>query len=192
MKKAIFLDRDGVINENVSDLAKPEQFKLIPDVPDAIKRINASGYLAVVVTNQPGIAKGFCSFKDMEKIHDKMNRLLKEKGAHIDALYMCPHHPEKGHLGEIEGLKTDCECRKPKPGLILRAAKDLGIDLHASWMIGDSFTDILAGKSAGTKTILLSNGGGCGSMEEKGLAGVKPDYLCEDLSHALNVILSNK
>jgi histidinol-phosphate phosphatase family protein len=192
MKKAVFLDRDGVINENVSDLAKPEQFRLNPDVPAAIKKINASGYLVVVVTNQPGIAKGFCSYKEVEKIHDKMNGLLGERGAHIDALYMCPHHPEKGHCGEIEELKIDCECRKPKPGLIHAAAKDLDIDLHRSWVIGDSLTDIAAGKKAGTKTILLSNGGGCGSREEKRLAGEKPDFLCADLAHALKIILPNK
>jgi D-glycero-D-manno-heptose 1,7-bisphosphate phosphatase len=192
MKKAVFFDRDGVINENVPDITKPAQFRLIPGVPAAIKRLNASGYLVVVVTNQPVIAKGLCSFEDVEKIHDKMNRLLKDGGAHIDALYVCPHHPEKGHPGEIKELKIDCECRKPKPALILRAAKDLDIDLHGSWVIGDSLTDVAAGRNAGTNTILLSNGGGCGSLEEKKLAGVKPDHLCADLSQALKVISSNK
>ena len=192
MKKAIFLDRDGVINENVPSLTKPEQFRLIHDVSASIKRFNETGYLVVVVTNQPGIAKGFSSFKDMEKIHAKMNGLLKEGGAHIDALYLCPHHPEKGHPGEIEELKIDCECRKPKPGLILRAAKDLDIDLHGSWIIGDSLTDVAAGKNAGLKTILLSNGGNCGSREEKKLVDVKPDHLCANISQALKIILPNK
>jgi histidinol-phosphate phosphatase family protein len=192
MKRAIFLDRDGVINENVPDLTKAEQFRMFPGVAGAIKRLNTSGYLVVVVTNQPGIAKGFISIKSMEKIHDKMNRLLQEEGAYIDALYVCPHHPEKGHPGEIGELKIGCECRKPKPGLILRAAKDLGIDLHASWTIGDSLTDIVAGKEAGTKTILVSNGGGCGSREEKKIKDVRPDNLCSDLSQALKIIMSNK
>jgi len=185
MKKAVFLDRDGVINENVEDLTKPEQLVIMKGAAEAIKRINDSGYLAVVVTNQPIIAKGFCTFKDMGRIHSRLKELLARKGARIDAIYVCPHHPEKGFEGEVKELKTDCKCRKPKPGLLLQAAKDMGIDLKKSWMVGDSYTDIAAGKKAGTGTVYLSSG----SRVEEDLKKVNPDFSVKTLPEAVELIL---
>ena len=118
--------------------------------------INNSGYLCIVVTNQPVIARGDILEEELENIHNKMETLLGEKGAYIDKIYYCPHHPDKGFEGERKELKIICDCRKPKPGMLLQAAKDFNIDLSNSWMIGDSENDILAGKNAGCKTGLVS------------------------------------
>ena len=154
-QKAIFLDRDGTINKYVGFLSNPEQFELIPGVADAVKMINKSGYLAIVVTNQPVIARGECTWEELRAIHDKMETELGKDGAFIDAIYVCPHHPDKGFEGERPEYKKDCDCRKPKPGLILQAAQDLNIDLSLSYMIGDSERDIEAGRSVGCRDSFL-------------------------------------
>ena len=151
-QKAIFLDRDGTINKYIGFLRKIDDFELIDGVAEAIGIINQSGYLAIVVTNQPVIARGEVSFDDLDNIHNKMETLLGREGAYIDAIYYCPHHPHSGYEGEIKELKIDCECRKPKPGMLLKAAKDYNIDLSQSWMIGDGENDIIAGNRAGCKT----------------------------------------
>jgi len=156
-QKAIFLDRDGTINRYVGFLRNIEDFELIEGVSEAISMINQSAYLTVVVTNQPVIARGEVTVDELAEIHHKMETLLGKDGAYIDDLYYCPHHPHKGYEGEIESLKIDCECRKPKPGMLLQAAKDHHIVLSDSWMIGDSENDILAGKAAGCKTALIGN-----------------------------------
>lgn len=158
-QKAIFLDRDGTINKYVGFLRSPEEMELIDDTAEAIKRINASGYLAIVVTNQPIIARGEVTRDELTEIHNKMETLLGKEGAYIDGLYFCPHHPHKGYEGEVVELKIDCECRKPKPGMLLQAAKDFNINLEDSWMIGDSDSDVVAGKAAGCKTIKIEEGG---------------------------------
>lgn len=157
-QKAIFLDRDGTINKYVGFLRDINQFELIEGVSEAIKRINASGYLCIVITNQPIIARGEVTVSQLDKIHDKMETLLGFEGAYIDGLYYCPHHPHKGFEGEIVKLKYDCECRKPKPGMLLKAAEDFNIDLSGSWMIGDGENDIKAGANAGCKTCLIGEG----------------------------------
>lgn len=157
-QKAVFLDRDGTINKYVGFLRNIDDFELIDGVSDAIKAINSSGYLAIVVTNQPVLARGEVSFKELNEIHNKMETLLGLHGAYLDGIYYCPHHPHKGYDGEIEKLKIECECRKPKPGMLLQAARDFNIDLSQSWMIGDSENDILAGIAAGCKTGLIGNG----------------------------------
>ena len=150
-QKAIFLDRDGTINKYVGFLRKPEEFELAENSAEAIKKINSSGYLAVVITNQPVIARGETTYEELEEIHNKMETLLGGEGAYLDAIYFCPHHPHKGYEGEIPELKLDCDCRKPKPGMLLKAAKDLNIDLSQSYMIGDSDIDVEAGVNAGCK-----------------------------------------
>ena len=155
-RKAIFLDRDGTINENMDIHPSVENFCLLPGAADAIRKINETHYLAVVVTNQPMIAKGFLTFPELEKIHKKMETLLGNERAYLDRIYFCPHHPEKGFAGELPVLKVDCDCRKPKPGMLLQAARDLNIDLSNSWMIGDSLSDIEAGRRAGCNAILLN------------------------------------
>lgn len=148
-QKAIFLDRDGTINKMVGFVTKPEQFELIEGAAEAIKAINKSGYLAIVVTNQPVIARGDCTFEELQTIHDKMETELGKVGAFVDAIYVCPHHTDKGFEGERPEYKCNCDCRKPKPGLLLQAAKDFNIDMSESYMIGDSHRDVEAGENAG-------------------------------------------
>lgn len=157
-QKAIFLDRDGTINRYVGFLRKIDAFELIDGVADAVRTINASGYLAIVVTNQPVIARGEVSFEELEEIHQKMETLLGKEGAYLDGIYFCPHHPDKGYEGERPELKFDCECRKPKPGMLLKAAKEFHIDLAKSWMVGDGKYDIKAGQNAGCQTALIGKG----------------------------------
>ena len=156
-QKAVFIDRDGTINKYVGFLRDIDEFELLDGVADAIKKINASGYLAIVVTNQPVIARGEVSFEELERIHNKMETLLGKEGAYLDAIYFCPHHPHKGYEGERPELKFDCNCRKPKPGMLLKAAQDFNIDLAQSWMIGDGENDIRAGQNAGCRTALIGN-----------------------------------
>lgn len=154
-QKAIFLDRDGTINKHVGFLSNIDDFELLPDVAKAIRAINESGFLAIVVTNQPVIARGETTFDELDLIHSKMETLLGQEGAYLNAIYFCPHHPDKGFEGEVPELKIVCDCRKPKPGLLLQAAKDFNIDLSQSWMIGDRGEDVKAGIAAGCKTVLL-------------------------------------
>lgn len=156
-QKAIFLDRDGTINKHVGFINNADQFQILSDVTSAIKKINDSGFLAIVVTNQPVIARGEATFADIEEIHNKLETLLGLEGAYIDAIYFCPHHPHSGYEGEVKELKIECDCRKPNPGMLYDAASDFNIDLEHSWMIGDSSNDIFAGKNAGCKTGFIGN-----------------------------------
>lgn len=176
-QKAIFLDRDGTINKYVGFLTNIDDFELIDGVSEAIKRINSSGYLAIVVTNQPVIARGEVSFDELELIHNKMETLLGKEGAYLDAVYYCPHHPHKGYEGEIPKLKIECECRKPKPGMLLKAAIDFNIDLTRSWMIGDGENDIKAGNAAGCRTVLLGEDNNCNNITARDLR----DAICKIL-----------
>ena len=154
-QKAVFLDRDGTINKYVGFLRDIDDFELLPGVAEAVKLINACGYLAIVVTNQPVIARGEVTVPQLQEIHNKMETLLGAEGAYLDAIYYCPHHPHKGYEGEVPELKIDCDCRKPKPGMLLKAAEEFNIDLSQSWMIGDGENDIKAGKAAGCRTALI-------------------------------------
>ena len=156
-QKAIFLDRDGTINRHVGFLRNIYEMDLLPGSAEAIRKINQSGYLAILVTNQPVIARGEVTVGQLREIHNKLETLLGREGAYLDAIYYCPHHPDKGFEGEIPELKIDCDCRKPKPGMLLKAAEDYNIDLAASWMVGDSESDIKAGIAAGCKTALVEN-----------------------------------
>ena len=150
-QRAVFLDRDGTLNKYVGFLRDINDFELLDGVTDAIKAINNSGYLAIVITNQPVIARGEVTVSQLEEIHNKMETLLGLEGSYIDAIYYCPHHPHKGYEGEIPELKFDCDCRKPKPGMLIQAAEDFNIDLSNSWMVGDSENDIQCGLNAGCK-----------------------------------------
>lgn len=159
-QKAIFLDRDGTINHYVGFLHHVDEFELAEDSAEAIKKINSSGYLAIAITNQPVIARGETTYEELDDIHNKMETLLGQQGAYLDAIYFCPHHPHKGYEGEVPELKIDCDCRKPKPGMFLKAAEDYNIDLSQSYMIGDSDIDIQAGINAGCKqSIKIEEGG---------------------------------
>lgn len=154
-QKAIFLDRDGTINQYVGFLRDIHEFELIEGVANAIKLINQSEYLAIVVTNQPVIARGDVSWEELNEIHRKMATLLGKEGAYVDGIYICPHHPDKGFEGERPEYKINCSCRKPKPGLLLQAAKDFNIDLSKSYMIGDSENDVATGEAVGCMDSIL-------------------------------------
>ncbi len=171
-QKAIFLDRDGTINKYVGFLRNIDDFELIEGVSEAIKHINQSGYLAIVVTNQPVIARGEVTWEELHEIHKKMETLLGKDGAYIDGIYICPHHPDKGFEGERLEYKFDCDCRKPKPGLLLQAAKVFNIELSQSIMIGDSERDIEAGKNAGCRDSLMIS-----SNKENCLSALIKNYL---------------
>lgn len=157
-QRAIFLDRDGTINRHVGFLRDIKDFVLLDDIAAAIRKINKSGYLAIVVTNQPVIARGEVTWEELDEIHKKMETLLGREGAYVDDIFVCPHHPDKGFPGERLEYKQVCSCRKPKPGLLYQAAEKYNIDLSNSWMIGDSPTDSAAGQAAGCQVIELHNG----------------------------------
>lgn len=156
-QKAVFLDRDGTINEYCGFITKPDQIMLLPGAAKAIRQINKSEFLAIVISNQPVIARGECTFEELSEIHNQLETLLGEQGAYLDAIYYCPHHPDGGFPAERPELKIDCDCRKPKPGLILQAARDYHIDVSRSYMVGDSVIDVLAGHAAGCKAVLLGD-----------------------------------
>jgi D,D-heptose 1,7-bisphosphate phosphatase len=143
-QRAVFLDRDGTLIREVSahGLRHIDELELLPGVPEAVHELNHAGLRAILVTNQPVIAKGFCTEADLRQIHNKLETLLGREHAFLDRIYYCPHHPERGFPGERVDLKIDCECRKPKPGMIRQAQRDLNIDLAQSWLIGDTTTDI--------------------------------------------------
>ncbi|MDR0312076.1 MAG: HAD-IIIA family hydrolase [Treponema sp.] len=157
-QKAVFLDRDGTINTFIINkfITRPEDFELIDGVAEAIKKINSLGYLAIVITNQPIIARGEVDFQTLSLIHNKMETELGKQGAYIDDLFYCPHHPDKGFPGELPEYKIECDCRKPKPGMILQAAKKYNIDLSKSYMVGDDMRDIKAGIAAGCIPVFLT------------------------------------
>ncbi len=191
--KAIFLDRDGVINELVyypeqGVIDSPftaEQFRLLPGVAEAINKFHEVGYKVIVISNQPGIAKGHMSRQTFEEIREKMRGGLALKEAFSDGEYYCFHHPE----AKVESLWVNCKCRKPKPGLILQATEEMKVNLSESWMIGDSLTDIKAGKSAGCKTILLGRMKCelCHPMDEM---DARPDFVLPNLLEAAQLIVS--
>lgn len=185
-QRAIFLDRDGTINVHKGFLDRADRFTLLDHVSEAIKKINASRYLAIVATNQPVIARGECTYDELEQIHMKMETDLGRQGAYIDDLFFCPHHPHKGYAGEVLELKFDCECRKPKIGMLMEAAEKYNIDLHESWYIGDTTTDIQTGINAGMDTILVRTG----EAGKDGRYPVKADHEVDDLLEAVDLILN--
>lgn len=156
MKKCVFLDRDGNINVEKDYLHKVEEFEFIDGAREAIKLFNDLGYLVVVVTNQSGVARGYYDESSVKTLHDYLQKEVEKIGGHIDGFYYCPHHPEKG-IGEY---KLDCSCRKPEPGMFLKAQKDLDIDFLSSIMVGDKISDIKAGENLGMRSILVRTGHG--------------------------------
>jgi mannose-1-phosphate guanylyltransferase / phosphomannomutase len=186
-RPAVFLDRDGVINKEVSHLSKPAQMELIPGAAESIQRLNEAGYLVIVVTNQPVVARGECSLDGLRLIHNKMETLLGRKHAWIDALYFCPHHPEKGFAGEVSELKFDCTCRKPKTGMFDQAVRDWNISLAGSYCVGDSRRDIVAARRVGVVPIGVRTGSACRDCD----ALDSPDLVVEDLKEAVEIILAS-
>jgi len=183
-RPAVFLDRDGTINEEVSYITRPEQLKLLPGASEAVRMMRAAGYRIVVVTNQPVIARGDCSTAELLRIHDHMEMELSREGAFLDGIYYCPHHPDKGFAGERAELKMECECRKPGGGMIRRAALELNLDLTASWLIGDRTGDIQTARNCGIRSILLRTGNG-GTDQRYAAA---PDHIFDDLLAAAHLI----
>lgn len=188
-EKAVFLDRDGVLNptwgkdlyNNPDSPLRFEDYSIFPFVPIAIKRINELGYLAIIVTNQPAYAKGKMTLTDL----NKMNQLLRDEvlkaSGRIEKIYACLHHPDPKQV-VIKSLLADCDCRKPKPGMLFQAAKEFGIDLQKSWMIGDTWKDIEAGQAAGCRTVLVRN-----EIDNRGKK-IKPNFIAENLLEAVKII----
>jgi D-glycero-D-manno-heptose 1,7-bisphosphate phosphatase len=181
--RAVFMDRDGTINEEVGFLSRMEQLRIYPQAYEAIRLINASGMKAVVVTNQSGIARGYFTEDFVRSVHDRINELIGAEGARIDGFYVCPHHPIYGN-----GIyKQRCPCRKPEPGLFLQAAEELHIDLTRSYMIGDMLKDIEAGKKAGVRGILVKTGYGINIVRTD-----MPAYIAEDILDAVKWIMRDR
>lgn len=185
LQKCIFLDRDGTINKYIGFLKRKEDLELLPNTVNAIKKINNSEYLCIVITNQPVIARGEVTFSELENIHKHLETLLGNEGCFVDDIYYCPHHPDKGYPGEIPELKIDCDCRKPKTGLLLKAAERYNIDLNNSYIIGDSTLDIMLGKNANMASVLVLTGQ---AGQDKKYA-VEPDMVASDLDEAVSRIL---
>lgn len=187
-QKCIFLDRDGTLNVHKGFLKNADDLQLLPGVSEAIKQTNESEYLAIVATNQPVIARGECSFEELDNIHMKLETELGKTGAFLNDIYFCPHHPHKGYEGEILELKFDCDCRKPKIGMLTKAAEQYNINLSDSWYVGDTTMDIKTGINAGMHTVLVQTG----ESGKDGKYNVCADYIATDFIDAVNFILSYK
>lgn len=183
-QRAIFLDRDGTINRKNGLVYQEDQFELEPCAVEAIRAINSSGYLAIVVTNQPVVARGLCQIEDVERIHRKMETLLGQEGVYLDDICYCPHHPDKGYPEENPAYKIPCHCRKPDIGMLEDCVRKYNIDLAASWVVGDTTVDIQTGKNAGTKTALVLTG----DAGKDGKYHVQPDLVAKDLLEAIKEI----
>ena len=187
-QKAVFLDRDGTINYLKGFLKNSDDFELIQGVADAIRILNQSSFLVIVATNQPVIARGDCTLEELNNIHKKMETELGKDGAYVNDIFFCPHHPHKGYKGEIVELKINCDCRKPKIGMLLKAAEKYNIDLSKSWFVGDTTMDVQTGINAGMKTVLVKTGEGGTDKKFKVLpTAVKPNLL-----EAVKYILRNE
>lgn len=184
-QKCVFLDRDGTINQFCGLLNKEEQLILEEGAADAIRMLNKSEFLVIVVTNQPVVARGLCSIEDVKRIHRKLQVLLGEQGAYLDDIVFCPHHPDKGFPEEDPAYKIPCDCRKPSIGMLVKMSEKYNIDLADSYMVGDSTVDIQTGQNAGTRTILLRTGQG----GQDGSYSVTPDFAVDDLRAAVEIIL---
>jgi D-glycero-D-manno-heptose 1,7-bisphosphate phosphatase len=187
---AVFLDRDGVLIEDREVLTRPDEIRVLPGVAEGLRRLKAAGFALIVITNQAVVARGRITEEQLGEIHAEMRRLLERAGAPpLDAIYYCPHHPEAA----LPEYRTACQCRKPRPGLILRAAVERDLDLPRSVLVGDRITDIIAGQRAGCRTVLVESAATGAPpivtlepMDES----LRPDYVCSDLVAAADWIRS--
>lgn len=185
LRPAIFLDRDGTLNTDVGYLHRLDQIELFPWTADSLRLLKRAGFALVVVTNQAGIARGLIDEGFVERAHEEMERRLASVGAGLDGYYYCPHHP----LGSVERFRGECRCRKPQPGMIQDAVRDLGLDPTRSWVIGDKWLDVQLGQAVGARSILVRTGWGA-EEERRRPAGQQVDAICDNLIEATSLILS--
>ena len=183
-RPAVFLDRDGTINEEVPYLSRPEQLKILPGTAEAIRLLHSAGFRIPVITNQPVVARGGCTIEGLHRIHNHLEKELSREGAFLDGIFYCPHHPHKGFDGERADLKTECECRKPRTGMVLRATEALNLDLAGSWLIGDRTSDVETARNCGIHSVLLRTG--IGGSDQRYPA--PPDYVFDSLLEAARFI----
>lgn len=189
MRRAVFIDRDGTISEEVGYINHPSRFRLFPYAAAAIKHLNENGWLAILVTNQAGVARGYFSENMIKTVHSTMSADLENNGAKLDAIYYCAHHPSVGE----PPYRFDCDCRKPKPGLVSRAALDFAINLDESWMVGDRYSDIELARNAGLKSAFVLSGYGRGEWEHQRVNwNQQPDLVAENLLEAVQMIVLEK
>ena len=188
-RPAVFIDRDGTISEEVGYVNHPSRFRLFPYAASAIKLLNDQGWLAIVITNQAGVARGYFSESMIATVHDNLMRELRDQDARVDAIYYCAHHPTVGE----PPYRLECDCRKPKPGLITRAARDQDIAIEQSWMIGDRYGDIELARNAGVRSAFVLSGYGRGEWEnQSSLWKHQPDLVAENLLEAVESILRSE
>ena len=186
LRPAVFLDRDGTINEQMGYINHISRFQMLPGAADAIRRLNEAEIPVVVVTNQSGLARGYFPAELLTAVHEKMVALLAEDGAHVDGIYVCPHHPE----AKKEEYRLNCNCRKPKPGLLLLAAAEMGLDLARSVVVGDRWSDLKTAKAVGALPVLVLTGYGRGDAQYIGpTQEVQPAFVGVDLAEAVQWIL---
>jgi D-glycero-D-manno-heptose 1,7-bisphosphate phosphatase len=185
-RPAVFIDRDGTLTEEVGYVNHPSRLRILPRSGAAVRRLNAAGIAVVVVTNQAGIARGYFSPELLAAVHAAMVAQLKDEGAHLDGVYVCPHHPTEGE----PPYRSICDCRKPKPGLLLRAAADLGLDLGCSTLVGDKGSDLVAARAVGARSVLVLTGYGLGEWEyRRSVLPVQPDHVADDLLGAADWVI---
>lgn len=188
-RRAIIMDRDGTVCEEVGYVNHVDRVRLLPQSADAIRAANGAGFQTVIVTNQAGVARGYFAESLVDEVHDRVRELLAGEGARVDGIYYCPHHPDVGG----PAYRKSCDCRKPLPGMLLRARDEMGIDLEASYMVGDSVKDLAAGHAAGTTTVLVLTGYGRGELEHHAHAwSVRPHHVAADLKDAVTWILERE
>ena len=187
-RPAVFIDRDGTISEEVGYVNHPSRFRVFPYAAEAIRILNEIGWLAIVITNQAGVARGYFSEDVILKIHEQLRGDLQNGGAQLDAIYYCAHHPSVGE----PPYRLDCDCRKPKPGLIQQAARDFDIDIAASWMAGDRYSDVELARNAGLRSAFVLSGYGRGEWEYQSENWkYQPDMVCENLLEAVKSIVNH-
>lgn len=187
-KPAVFIDRDGTINEEMGYINHVSRLRVLPGSADAIRRLNENGVAAVVISNQSGVARGYFPEELVKQVNARLAEILTESGARLDGIYYCPHHPK----GEVEEYRKACDCRKPKTGLIDQAVEELGLDLSRSYVVGDRHADIQIAHNAGAKGILVLTGYGRGEWEnESEKWEVRPSHVCDDLAAAVDWVLED-
>lgn len=189
MNRAIFIDRDGTLNEEVGYIDRPARLRLFPFAAEAVRLINAAGWRAILVTNQSGVARGYLSEERLAELHEHLAAALAGEGARLDAIYYCPHHPTEG----LPPYRQDCDCRKPKPGLLTRAAQDFGLDLAQCFVVGDRYRDVEMAHRAGARGVLVLTGYGLNEYEqERASWDEMPERVAENLLEAVKWILSGE